>query len=134
MPKKLNYKYHRDETLPENGEIWVFGSNLRGRHGRGAAQVALEKYGAEEGQGIGYKGNSFAIPTKDRFIRSLNLSEIKKYVDIFRAFTYSHPEFKFFVTRVGCGYAGYRNSQIAGMFANCNDNCIVPVQWKAYLH
>lgn len=133
MSKRLKFRYHRDGSLPEEKEVFVFGSNLRGRHGRGAAQVAIELFGAEEGVGVGYKGNSYAIPTKDRFMRALDLKEIKKYADSFVDFTHSHPELKFFITRVGCGCAGYENWQLAPMFAGCNANCAFPVQWKAFL-
>lgn len=57
--------FHKDGTQPKNGEIFVFGSNLAGRHGKGAALVAMKKYGAISGKGYGIQGQSFGIPTKD---------------------------------------------------------------------
>jgi hypothetical protein len=89
-------------------EIFVFGSNQAGRHGKGAAKFALDNHGAIYGQGFGLQGNSFAIPTKDRYINTLPLSEIKKYIDQFLDEVvryYSHYTFN--ITRIGCGLAGY---------------------------
>jgi hypothetical protein len=136
MPKRRKYKYHQDGTLPEKEEnfILVFGSNLRGAHGRGLAVIAHKEYGAEYGVGVGFTGRSYAIPTKDRFIRTLDLIEIKKYVDLFKAFTHEHPEMKFWVSGVGTGLAGYRASQIAPLFRDCNTNCNFPHNWIPYLH
>lgn len=137
MPKRLKYKYHRNGELPLPGskEIVVFGSNERGAHGRGMALVAKELYGAEYGVALGIMGNGrcYGIPTKDRFIRSLSLQEIKKYVSMFIVFTLDHPEKSFWVTAVGCGLAGYKPHQIAPMFKDSSTNCNFPIQWKEYL-
>ena len=135
MAKRLQHKYHLDGTVPLPGsdEILVFGSNERGRHGLGAALLALKLYGAIEGQAVGLQGNSYAVPTKDRFMRPLSLKEIAKYVKVFVEFTKEHPELSFFVTRVGCGLAHYKNWQIAPMFSDCSANCSFPDHWKPFL-
>lgn len=111
-------------------EIFVFGSNLAGRHGKGAALTAFRQYGAIYGQGIGLQGNSYAIPTKDENIKTLPLNKIKKYVDQFIRFAQLNPDMRFKVTAVGTGLAGYNESDIAPMFANAPDNCILPVGWR----
>lgn len=110
-------------------EIFVFGSNLAGRHGKGAAADALHYYGAEYGVGQGRTGNSYAIPTKDESIRTLSLQSIRYYVDHFIEYAKAHPELIFNVTRVGCGLAGYTDSDIAPMFAGAPNNCRLPESW-----
>lgn len=97
-------------------EIFVFGSNLAGRHGKGAAKEALENHGARYGVGVGKFGNSYAIPTKDRELRTLDLVEINIYVAQFIKEAYYWPEAMFNVTLIGCGLAGYKPEQIAPMF------------------
>ena len=108
--------------------IFVFGSNLAGRHGRGAAADALNLHGAIYGQGEGLQGNSYAIPTKDYEIKSRTLEEIKASVFTFMQFATEHPELQFNVTRVGCGLAGYTDEQIAPMFLLAPDNCFFSVE------
>ncbi|MDD2819484.1 MAG: hypothetical protein PHN51_11910 [Candidatus Nanopelagicales bacterium] len=134
MAKRLTYKYHQDGEIPLPGtsDIFVFGSNLRGAHGRGAALVANDLYGAIYGVPRGYMNRCYAIPTKDRFMRSLSVFEIKQEVDRFIAFTLAHPEMTFWVTRVGCGLAGYKNHMVAPLFRGCGKNCNFPHQWKPF--
>ena len=96
----------------QDGEIFVFGSNLAGRHDGGAARVAVEKFGAVYGQGVGVQGQSYAIPTMQG-----GVDTIKPYVDEFIRFADSHPELTFLVTRIGCGIAGFRDEEIAPLFA-----------------
>lgn len=115
-------------------EIFVFGSNLAGRHGKGAALCALQQHGAHYGQGSGLQGNSYAIPTKDRFLRSLPLLMISAYVNEFVDFAAAHPELKFNVTAVGCGLAGYTPKQIAPMFSGAPDNCFLPASFQGVLN
>ena len=98
------------DTLEEN-EIFVFGSNLQGMHGGGAARVAHEKFGAVWGEGIGLQGQSYAIPTMHG-----GLDAIAPYVNDFIAFAKEHPELKFLVTEIGCGIAGFRISEMAPLF------------------
>jgi len=104
-------------------EIFVFGSNLAGRHGKGAALFALQNHGAIYGQGIGHQGNSYAIPTKDHQLKTLPVSEIKTYVNQFIRYARKNPQLQFNVTRIGCGLAGYTDSDIAPLFKNSPPNC-----------
>jgi hypothetical protein len=115
-------------------EIFVFGSNLAGRHGKGAALTAFRQYGAVYGQGHGLHGSSYAIPTKDENIKTLPLSKIKKYVEQFIRFAKLNPDLRFKVTPVGTGLAGYNEADIAPMFSDAPDNCILPVGWRNYKH
>lgn len=126
------YDYHIDGTTPQNKEIFVFGSNLAGVHGAGAAREAL-KYGAVMGRGIGPEGQSYAIPTKDMQIESLDLKTIEEYVLDFIECASINSHKKFFVTRIGCGLAGYRDEQIAPMFRGAPLNCNFPETWRQFL-
>lgn len=99
------------EDLQE-GQIFVFGSNDMGHHDGGAARIALEKFGAVYGQGRGLQGRSYAIPTM-----AGSLDAIARGVDEFIMFADSHPDMTFLVTRIGCGVAGWRDENIAPLFA-----------------
>lgn len=110
--------------------IFVFGSNLAGRHGAGAALCALREYGAEYGVGVGRTGHAYAIPTKDRYLHRLELAEIEGYVCDFLEYAKRHFELKFNVTRIGCGLAGYTDTDIAPMFRDAPRNCMLPDEWK----
>ena len=92
-------------------EIFVFGSNLQGHHFGGAARIANEKFGAIFGQGVGLQGQSYAIPTMQGGVET-----IRPYVDEFIEFAKQHPELTFLVTRIGCGIAGFKDSEIAPLF------------------
>lgn len=111
--------------------IFVFGSNLAGRHGRGAALFARQYRGAQYGVGVGRTGQSYAIPTKDEQIRTLPLDRINVYVAEFLDYARAHPGLAFEVTRIGCGLAGYIDQQIAPMFMGAPDNCQLPDGWRA---
>jgi len=111
-------------------EIFVFGSNLAGRHGKGAALEARKKYGAVYGVGVGLTGNSYAIPTKGYNLEVLPLEVITEYVAEFKQFAKVNTEYTFRVTRIGCGLAGYVDAQIAPMFHNSPTNCILPDGWN----
>ena len=124
--------FHKDGTLPHNGEMFVFGSNLSGIHGAGAAKVAKQKFGAELGLGFGLAGTSYAIPTKDEKINILPLSVIKIFVQEFVKATQEYKQIRWFVTRVGCGLAGYHDDQIAPMFKGAI-NCSFAKEWQLYL-
>ena len=126
-------KFHQDGTLPLNGEVFVFGSNLAGVHGAGAAKAALEKFGAVMGRGRGLQGNSWAIPTKDEDIKTMHLAQIGEEVIYFLNQAESTPAINYFVTRIGCGLAGYTDADIAPMFRGAPDNCSFAEQWKEYL-
>lgn len=126
-------KFHKDNTLPQNGEVFVFGSNLAGIHGAGAAKQAYLKFGARMGHGIGLTGSSYAIPTKDQDLNTMKLESIKPYIERFKKFTLEHPNVEFFITRVGCGLAGYKDKEMAPLFRGCGSNCSFPEQWEYFL-
>lgn len=126
------YKYYQQPRLPCNGEIFVFGSNSRGRHGKGAAKTAYWKYGAIYGVGVGLMNQSYAIPTKDRFINVLPLHDIVPFIHEFVQFTIEHPHMLFYVTPVGTGLAGYDVQDIAPHFKDAI-NCEFPLSFKPYL-
>ena len=126
------YDFHIDGESPDAGQIFVFGSNEAGIHGRGAAKKALE-YGAKYGIGYGLNGNSYAIPTKDKKIKTLPLEQISKNIKEFVRFTHTRPDLDFFITSVGCGLAGYQDYQIAPLFNGCYVNCSFPLNWKSFL-
>lgn len=115
------------ETYPDH--IFVFGSNLAGIHGAGAARWAYRfcRAGWEVGEGL--FNESYALPTKDRQLKTLPLEEIKKHVDKFIECANQNPELDFFVTRVGCGLAGYTDSDVAPMFENVPINVELPHKW-----
>lgn len=148
--------FHKDGTLPQNNEIFVFGSNLIGIHGAGAAKAAYDQFGASWGQGFGLMGRSFAIPTKDKFIDTLPFDVVNSYIRSFVLITRSVAEgrqidglkkigqaayhfasdldkdTKWFVTRVGCGLAGFKDSSIAPLFKNAV-NCSFAEEWRQYV-
>lgn len=108
-------------TRLEPDEIFVFGSNHSGRHGKGAAKTALG-WGAKWGQAEGLQGRTYGIPTKDASIRrTLTLEEIKPYVDRFIEFAKENPQLRFLVTEIGCGLAGYKPKEIAPLFYQAAD-------------
>lgn len=104
-------------------EVFVFGSNIEGMHGGGAAWMAFQKFGAVLGCGVGLRGQSYAIPTMQGGVET-----IKPYVNEFVSFASAHPELFFFVTRIGCGIAGFREKDIAPLFADAVglDNVCLP--------
>ena len=110
--KPLNEKYTPDfiRELGPN-DIFVFGSNLAGAHAGGAARLANQKFGAVWGRGVGLQGNSYAIPTMQGGVET-----IQPYVDEFIEFAKSHPEFTFYITKIGCGIAGFTEEEIAPLF------------------
>ena len=112
-----NLKYTPENiTHLEPDEIFVFGSNLEGIHAGGAAKVAVEKFGAKMGQGVGIQGQSYAIPTMQGGIET-----IKPYVDDFIDLAYEWDQNTFYVTRIGCGIAGFKDEEIAPLFDRAYD-------------
>jgi hypothetical protein len=120
---------YRTQMLDPNA-VFVFGSNERGIHGAGAARAALLLYGAKRGIGEGPQGRSYALPTMAEIGEPLSLAEIDGRVGAFLAYASAHPDKVFVLTRVGCGIAGYSDSQIAPLFANAPSNVILPSEWE----
>lgn len=110
-------------------EVFVFGSNLAGRHGRGSAKEAKEYWGAEYGVGRGRTGDAYAIPTKDKNLRTLPVSDIKGYVDEFIEYAKDNPDTRFLVSKIGTGLAGYKDEEIAPLFDRYPQNCILHSDW-----
>jgi hypothetical protein len=122
----------RDKVfLPGPGRIFVFGSNESGVHGAGAALTAYEQYGAEWYHAEGLQGSSYGIPTKDKTVaHTLPLEQVKVYIDRFIEFAYAHPEMHFFVTRIGCGLAGFTDEEMTPLFIGAPSNCDLPHGWR----
>jgi hypothetical protein len=112
-------------------KIFVFGSNLAGRHGKGAALHARQHCGAIYGRGEGRQGDSYGIPTKDEKLVTLPLYRIKLHVDRFLDYARTHPELTFQLTAIGCGLAGYKPSAIAPMFRYAPPNVERPPEFLA---
>ena len=110
------------QFTPENitelskNEIFVFGSNLNGNHAGGAAKTALDKFGAIQGQGEGLQGQSYALPTLGKKMQKLPLSTISKHIDKLYEFAESRADLVFWVTKIGCGIAGFDEQEIAELF------------------
>ena len=111
-------------------EVFVFGSNLGGFHGGGAARTAYNKFGAIWGQGVGMQGQSYAIPTMQGGVET-----IAPYVDEFIEYAKNHPEKRFLVTEIGCGIAGFAPEEMAPLFANAVDveNITLPQRFWEFL-
>ena len=112
-------------------EIFVFGSNLKGSHDGGAARAAHLHFGAIMGLGVGLQGQSYAIPTMQG-----GVDTIKPYVDQFIQFAENHKDLFFYVTRIGCGIAGFRDEEMAPLFAGAAalDNVCLPKSFADVLH
>ena len=127
-PESLSGKRNTPERITSLGpnEIFVFGSNLQGMHGGGAAYIAYRKFGAIMGQGVGLQGQSYAIPTMQG-----GVDTIRPYVDEFIAFAKQHPELTFLVTRIGCGIAGFTDDEISPLFSEAHgvENIVLPPNW-----
>lgn len=114
-------------------DIFVFGSNLAGIHGAGAARHAFDRHGAIWGEGIGRHGDSYAIPTKDRKIVSLSTTAIRMFVDDFIKYAIDNQNLTFKVTQIGCGLAGFTAADIAPMFILSPKNCQFDTDWRDIL-
>ncbi len=135
-PMDMNYSIESDmeqkRTTPEfitelkPNEIFVFGSNLKGMHGGGAAYIAYRKFGAIMGQGVGLQGQSYGIPTMQGGVET-----IRPYVDDFIEFAKNNPNLTFLVTRIGCGIAGFDDADIAPLFEQAHEveNIVLPPGW-----
>jgi len=114
-------------TSLQPNEVFVFGSNLAGFHGGGAAHIAYKLFGAQWGVGVGPTGQCYAIPTMQG-----GIDTIRPYVDDFITYANQHPEKLFLVTRIGCGIAGFTDEQIAPLFKSAieMDNVAIPNRWR----
>jgi len=113
--------------------IFVFGSNLKGVHGKGAALYAKTHHGARYGVGSGPTGTAYAIPTKDRELKTLSLNRIAHYISGLIAYAKANPELEFEVTPIGTGLAGYKHTDIAPLFLMAPENCKMCAEWLKIL-
>ena len=127
----MKYTPENIESLSDN-EVFVFGSNLYGIHAGGTAKLALDKFGAVWGQGVGLQGKSYAIPTKDHQMNALELRYIRFYVNQLLYVSFLHPKKTFLVTKIGCGLAGYTIKDIAPMFTSYPLNVVVPEEFAKF--
>lgn len=114
-------------------DIFVFGSNLAGRHGLGSALEAVQNHGAIYGIGFGLQGQSYAIPTKDKTLQILPLNSIAWHIEVFEMFAICHTQFTFNVVAIGCGLAGYEPEQIKPLFKFRPANVVLPPVFRWYL-
>lgn len=131
--KRFEYTPELLENLEEN-EIFIFGSNLAGIHGAGAAKLAFDKFGAEWGVGVGLTGKCYAFPTKRRnVIERLTLEELRFYVVSLEKTISENKDKTFYLTKVGCGLAGYSINDIAPLFKDVIrfENVIFPKEFIA---
>lgn len=133
--EELEYKFVHYHMMHNPSALFVFGSNLAGIHGAGAAQHAEQYYGAKRGIGYGLQGRSFAIPTKDEYIKTLPLERIQYFIDSFvLEANYTMLSYTYILTRIGCGLAGYTDEEILGLFWKSqffvSNNIIFPVKWQ----
>lgn len=123
--------------FPGPGRVFVFGSNLAGIHGAGAAKYAVHNFGAVMGIGEGLMPTDdhpgcYGIPTKDEEIRTLSLDQVKQYVDNFIETAWERTDLTFFITRIGCGLAGFTDYDIAPLFKDAPPNCELPPGWENF--
>ena len=125
----MRFTQENIETL-EAGEIFIFGSNLSGRHDAGAAKKALE-FGAVMGKGVGFKGRTYAIPTKDENIRTMSIEAIEPYVKQFIDYASKNQHLTFLVSKIGCGLANYSPEDIAPLFEDAllYPNIVLPEEF-----
>lgn len=129
------YNYHTEAIvtrLPDD-QVFVFGSNLAGLHRGGAARTAKDHFGALQGVGRGWSGQSFAIPTLNEHFQPMPLSQIEYYLQDFKLYTKNHPKQTYFITAIGCGGAGYQPKDIAPLFKDIANNVILPIRFQKYL-
>jgi len=119
-------------TKLEPHQIFVFGSNRAGRHGKGAALLARRKFGAREGHGTGLMGQSYGIATKGHRLEVLSLTEIAVQVEKLMRVAAQHPDKQFLVTKIGCGLAGYSTKEIRFCFAGMviPPNVVLPAEFQ----
>lgn len=117
-------------------QIFVFGSNRQGRHGKGSALEAVKRHGAIRGQGEGLQGQSYAIPTREvrgGVFHNLSRGRIAYHVNVFLDFAEKHPEMQFNLVPIGCGNAGYSPAEIAPLFRRRTANVNLPLEFMKYL-
>lgn len=116
-------------TKLKDNQVFVFGSNLAGNHAAGAAKQAKEDFGAEDGIGVGLTGQCYAFPTLNKDMRKRHLEDLNTSRDRLYATCRALPEKEFLLTKVGCGIAGYTESEIVSLFSTPPMNLVLPEDW-----
>ncbi|WP_417192653.1 hypothetical protein [Alistipes putredinis] len=134
----MSNKVFTPENISElkQNEVFVFGSNKAGNHVGGAARVAVEKFGAIMGQGEGLQGQSYAIPTLDEQMDKVSTEELTRSVRRFAEYTMYNTDQVFYVTKIGCGIAGFSVDEIAEVFKSVSfgDNVVLPQEFGEEKH
>lgn len=120
-------------TRLQPGEVFVFGSNLAGIHGAGAALQAVKCFGAKYGVGEGLAGKSYAFPTLDKRLKKLPFERMEAARDTLYAACRENPDMRFLLTKVGCGLAGYPESEMSSLFTAAPANLILPDGWGPHV-
>ena len=129
----MNNKFTPENiTELQTNEIFVFGSNLNGNHAGGAARMAVEKFGAIEGQAEGLQGQSYAIPTLDKKMQKVSLEKIKESLEYLADFSMWNADKTFYITKIGLGIAGFTVEELKPIFDDIYfpDNIILPIEFK----
>lgn len=132
-PVKIPIAYYPVDLMTRP-QIFVFGSNMAGRHGKGSALEAARRHGAIRGCFSGPQGNSYAIPTKDRNLFVLPVDTIGRFVNTFLRYAADNPDCDFNVVAIGCGEAGYKPEQIAPLFIEHPSNVLLPPEFVRILY
>lgn len=122
----------RPDHTPDDPRVFVFGSNRRGMHGAGAARYARIELGARWGIGEGMTGRAYALPTCSSPGVALPYAAVAEAVERFKNLARSMPGTRFYVSEVGCGFAGFVAADIAPLFADAPDNCDLSDGWRAF--
>jgi hypothetical protein len=117
-------------TSLEPNQVFVFGSNLGGRHMAGAAFQAKHQFGAEDGIGEGLTGQCYAFPTLDANLQKRTDEQLGWSVKEFYRVARENPSRQFLLTKVGCGIAGYDEGYMRSLFADHPTNVVPPDDWK----
>lgn len=123
----------RHHHTPDDDRVFVFGSNIQGWHGGGAAWYARVKLGAEEGVGEGPTGRTYALPTCFEPGLPYDMASLEEAVDTFIWYALRNHTTRFFVSEVGCGLAGFYVSEVAPLFRGAPPNCDLPPSFAPYL-
>jgi hypothetical protein len=128
----MTFKFHDENVIPTGDWIYVFSSNLAGKHAKGKARIARVNFRAEFGVAEGRTSNAYAIPTHDKHSAALPLTSINAAIEAFLRYAHENRNLNFFVTRIGCEDSSYGDEQMGQLFANAPENCSLPSNWKIY--
>jgi len=130
----MTFKFHDENVIPTGDWIYVFSSNLAGKHAKGKARIARVNFRAEFGVAQGRTSNAYAIPTHDKHMAALSIDSIKAAIEAFLRFAHENQKLNFFVTRIGCEDSAFSDEQMGPLFASAPENCSLPRSWKIYAH